>query len=155
MDDDLIIGLHAQEGAEGRIGRRRLTNSNPPGDFTDAAWCGRKTRRGTPCRCPGMAHGAGALHGGLSTGPKPEEGIGVSESQCQAWPVHEFTTRAETTRASSRTVRGMARGLTPMLRSLCGKPRIGAQRHAPRMATAKCGDSPTRTDDGNSLSPVI
>src|SRR6516225_9868959 len=103
-----------------------------------------------------MAHGAGALHGGLSTGPKPEEGIGVSESQCQAWPVHEFTTRAKTTRASSRTVRAIARRLTPMLRSPYGKRRpIGARRHASRMATAKCGDFPTRTDDGNSHSPVI
>jgi hypothetical protein len=55
--------------------RGRLNNGNPPGDFTRAARCGAKTRRGTPCQCPAMANGRCRLHGGLSTGPKTAEGI--------------------------------------------------------------------------------
>jgi hypothetical protein len=55
--------------------RGRLNNGNPPGDFTRAARCGAKTRRGTPCQCPAMGNGRCRLHGGLSTGPKTAEGI--------------------------------------------------------------------------------
>ena len=52
-----------------------LKSGNPPGDFSKAARCGAKTRRGTPCQCPAMANGRCRLHGGLSTGPKTAEGI--------------------------------------------------------------------------------
>ena len=52
-----------------------LRNANPPGDFSKAARCGAKTRRGTPCQCPAMPNGRCRLHGGLSTGPKTPEGI--------------------------------------------------------------------------------
>lgn len=55
--------------------RGRLRNGNPPGDFTKAARCGAKTRRGTPCQCPAMRNGRCRLHGGLSTGPKTPDGI--------------------------------------------------------------------------------
>ena len=38
--------------------------------------CGAKKRRkGTPCGSPAMANGRCRIHGGLSTGPKTEEGI--------------------------------------------------------------------------------
>src|SRR5947209_123450 len=53
----------------------RLKNGNPPGDYTKAARCGARTRRGTPCQCPAMRNGRCRLHGGLSTGPKTAEGI--------------------------------------------------------------------------------
>ena len=53
----------------------RLKNGNPSGDFTKAARCGAKTRRGTRCQCPAMPNGRCRLHGGLSTGPKTAEGI--------------------------------------------------------------------------------
>ena len=37
---------------------------------------GPKTRRGTPCQCPGMKTNSRCrVHGGLSTGPKTPEGI--------------------------------------------------------------------------------
>jgi len=52
-----------------------LKNDNPPGDFSKAARCGAKTRRGTSCQCPAMLNGRCRLHGGLSTGPKTPEGI--------------------------------------------------------------------------------
>jgi hypothetical protein len=55
--------------------RGRLNNGNLAGDFTSAARCGAKTRRGTPCQCPAMGNGRCRLHGGLSTGPKTAEGI--------------------------------------------------------------------------------
>jgi hypothetical protein len=58
-------------------GTRRgwLKNGNPPGDFSKAARCGAKTRRGTPCQCRAMPNGRCRLHGGLSTGPKTGDGI--------------------------------------------------------------------------------
>ena len=52
-----------------------LRNGNPSGDFSKAARCGAKNRRGTPCRCPAMPNGRCRLHGGLSTGAKTAEGI--------------------------------------------------------------------------------
>ena len=52
-----------------------LKNGNPPGDFSKAARCGAKNRRGTTCRCPAMPNGRCRLHGGLSTGPKTLVGI--------------------------------------------------------------------------------
>jgi hypothetical protein len=55
--------------------RGLLRNANPPGDFSKAARCRAKTRRGTPCQCPAMPNGRCRLHGGLSTGPKTAEGI--------------------------------------------------------------------------------
>lgn len=55
--------------------RGRLRNGNPSGDFSKAARCGAKNRRGTPCKCPAMANGRCRLHGGLSTGPKTLAGI--------------------------------------------------------------------------------
>lgn len=36
--------------------------------------CEAKTRRGTNCLCKALASGRCKLHGGLSTGPKTEEG---------------------------------------------------------------------------------
>jgi hypothetical protein len=52
-----------------------LRNGNPPSDFSKAARCGAKTRRGTRCQCPAMANGRCRLHGGLSTGARTPEGI--------------------------------------------------------------------------------
>jgi hypothetical protein len=52
-----------------------LKNGNAPGDFSKAARCGAKTRRGTLCQCPGMRNGRCRLHGGLSTGAKTAEGM--------------------------------------------------------------------------------
>ena len=51
-----------------------LKNGNQPGDFRKAPRCGAKTRHGTACQCPAMRNGRCRLHGGLSTGPKTEEG---------------------------------------------------------------------------------
>ena len=45
-----------------------LKNGNPPGDFSKAARCGAKTRRGTPCQAPAMANGRCRMHGGKSPG---------------------------------------------------------------------------------------
>ena len=58
-------------------GTRRgwLKNGNRPGDFSKAARCEAKTRRGTPCQCRAMPNGRCRLHGGLSTGPKTAAGI--------------------------------------------------------------------------------
>jgi hypothetical protein len=62
--------------AEPHEGRRGwLKNGNPPGDFTKAARCGARNRRGGPCQGPAMKNGRCRNHGGLSTGPKTPEGI--------------------------------------------------------------------------------
>jgi hypothetical protein len=63
--------------AETPLEKRRgtLRNGNPSGDFSKAARCGAKNRRGTPCQCPAMPNGRCRLHGGLSTGPKTPAGI--------------------------------------------------------------------------------
>jgi hypothetical protein len=53
-------------------------DSNP---FSDVVRCGAKTRRGTACQCPAMKNGRCRLHGGLSTGPKTEEG----RARCGNW----------------------------------------------------------------------
>lgn len=36
--------------------------------------CEARTRRGTACQCKAMANGRCKFHGGLSTGPKTEDG---------------------------------------------------------------------------------
>jgi hypothetical protein len=63
--------------AETPLEKRRgtLRNGNPSGDFSKAARCGAKNRRGTSCRCPAMPNGRCRLHGGLSTGARTAEGI--------------------------------------------------------------------------------
>lgn len=58
-----------------RRGCLKNGNGNPPGDFSKAPRCGAKNRRGTPCQCPAMKNRRCRLHGGLSTGPKTQEGI--------------------------------------------------------------------------------
>jgi len=63
------------EGAPQEPRRGWLKNGNRPGDFSRAPRCGAKNRRGLPCQCPAMANGRCRIHGGLSTGPKTEEGI--------------------------------------------------------------------------------
>jgi hypothetical protein len=55
--------------------RGSLKNGNPSGDFSKAARCCAKTRRGSACQCPGMKNGRCRLHGGLSTGAKTAAGI--------------------------------------------------------------------------------
>ena len=53
-----------------------LKNGNPPGDPSNAARCGAKTRRGTVCRAPAMRNRRRCrLHGGKSTGPKTAAGL--------------------------------------------------------------------------------
>lgn len=55
--------------------RGMLRNGNPPGDFSKAARCGARTRRGSRCGGPAMPNGRCRMHGGLSTGPKTLEGL--------------------------------------------------------------------------------
>jgi hypothetical protein len=53
----------------------RLKNGNPPGDLTQVARCGAKTRRQTPCQSPAMKNGRCQMHGGKSTGPRTAAGL--------------------------------------------------------------------------------
>jgi hypothetical protein len=57
------------------MNRGWLKNGNLGGDWTTAARCGAKNRRGLPCQCPAMPNGRCRLHGGKSTGPRTAEGI--------------------------------------------------------------------------------
>lgn len=57
------------------VRRGWLKNGNPPGDLTEAAPCGARTRKGTPCKGPAMPNGRCRMHGGPSTGPRTAAGI--------------------------------------------------------------------------------
>jgi hypothetical protein len=79
-----------------------LRNGNPSGDFSKAARCGAKNRKGTPCQCPAMRNGRCRLHGGLSTGPNTSEGI---ERIRQAVTKHgQYSKAAKAERQLSRTM---------------------------------------------------
>ena len=48
--------------------------------------CGAKNRRGEPCQCKQVFRGGRCLfHGGLSTGPKTEEGKARALAALKAW----------------------------------------------------------------------
>jgi hypothetical protein len=56
-----------------------LKHGNPVGDYLKSPRCGAMNRRGTACQCPAMRNKHGVytrcrLHGGLSRGPKTQEG---------------------------------------------------------------------------------
>ena len=57
----------------------RLKNGNTPAPISralEAPRCGARCKRtGAPCRAPAMQNGRCRLHGGLSTGPRTQEGI--------------------------------------------------------------------------------
>ena len=89
--------------------RGRLRNGNTPGDFSKAAPCGAKTRRGTDCQCRAMPNGRCRLHGGLSTGPKTSDGI---ERIRRAVTKHgKYTGAAKAERDSIRALLRDARAL--------------------------------------------
>ena len=69
-----------------------LKNGNQPGDFSKAPRCGAKTRKGTPCKAPGMANGRCRLHGGKSTGPRTPEGL--KRSKMANWKTGEHSAEA-------------------------------------------------------------
>lgn len=66
--------LHAAPGAR----RGRLRNGNASGDYLRSPRCGARTRTGCCCRQPATPNGRCRLHGGLSTGPRTSEGLGIS-----------------------------------------------------------------------------
>jgi hypothetical protein len=94
-----------------------LKNGNLPGDFSKAAFCGAKTRRGTGCRCRAMANGRCRLHGGLSTGPKTAAGI---ERIRRAVTKHGHYSAAA--KAERRYIRELLKGCLSTLAALAPKP---------------------------------
>src|ERR1700683_834533 len=86
-----------------------LKSGNTPGDFSKAARCGAKTRRGTPCQCPAMPNGRCRLHGGLSTGARTAEG---TERIRRAVTKHgRYSKSAKEERRNWRTLMRQARAL--------------------------------------------
>ena len=77
-----------------------LKHGNPPGDFTKAARCGAKTRRGTACQCPGMKNGRCRMHGGLSTGPRTAAGL--ERSRRARWKHGAYSRETRALLAESR-----------------------------------------------------
>jgi len=58
----------------------KLKNGTPAFDLSSLASCGARTRAGTPCKRLGkLKTGRCRLHGGLSTGPRTEEGLKKSQ----------------------------------------------------------------------------
>jgi len=91
--------------------------SNKPHDsnpFSDIPRCGAKTRRGPPCKCPAMKNGRCRLHGGLSTGPRTEEG----RAKCGNWKhgLYSELARFERERVSELLIQ--AAGLVKVLDNL-------------------------------------
>jgi hypothetical protein len=92
-----------------------LRNGNRPGDFSKAARCGAKTRRGTRCQCPARPNGRCRLHGGLSTGPKTAAGI---ERIRQTVTKHgRYSAAAKQLRKQYRALVGDSRELLRQIRS--------------------------------------
>src|SRR5262245_21359872 len=90
-----------------------LKNGNSPGDFTAAARCGAKTRRGTPCQGPAMRNGRCRMHGGASTGPRTAAGI---EAIRRSRTIHGYYSAAAVN--ERRTARQLTRELRHLLKSL-------------------------------------
>jgi len=92
-------------------GKRRgwLLNGNPPGDFSTAARCLAKTRRGSLCQAPAMRNGRCRLHGGPSTGPRTAEGL--ERSRRARWKHGFYSREAVDARAKARRTLRMLRDL--------------------------------------------
>ena len=100
-----------QASGEKRLGS--LKNGNPSGDFTKAARCGAKNRRGLPCQQPAMKNGRCRLHGGKSTGARTPEG---RRRIAQANLKHGYFTKAA--RQERRDFRALLKGLRQQMREL-------------------------------------
>jgi hypothetical protein len=70
-----------------------LKNGNPPGDFTKAARCGARTRRGGACQSPAMPNARCRMHGGTSTGPKTPQGL--ERSRRANWKHGQYSAEAK------------------------------------------------------------
>ena len=82
----------APKSAETALDRRCphgwLKYGNAPYDIRNVKRCGARNRRGGACGSPAMANGRCRLHGGLSTGPKTEEGVErIRRASDEAWAV--------------------------------------------------------------------
>ena len=142
-------------------GRSRGPNRAPTAYEQQSSWgfhqcCVVRSKDETRDALPVPRKGKRRNGAGFLLGRRPKKELASPKANVKLGPFTSSRRGPKLRARPARTVRGIARGLTPMLRSLYGKPRpIGAQRHASRMAMAKCGDFSTITDDGNSLSPVI
>lgn len=113
------LGSSAANGSLPRSGdgphakRGWLKNGNPPGDLSQVARCGAKTRRGAPCRAPAMANGRCRMHGGCSTGPRTPEGL----ERCRRanWKHGRYSASAKAERKALRAQRRWLRQCTGML----------------------------------------
>ncbi|WP_139201688.1 HGGxSTG domain-containing protein [Rhodanobacter glycinis] len=58
------------------MSERQPTRRGTPSDYAgdDPDLCNARTRSGQPCRALKLAHGRCKWHGGLSTGPRTQEG---------------------------------------------------------------------------------
>ncbi len=88
-----------------------LRHGNRPGDYAKAPRCGACTRSGGCCRQPAMKNGRCRMHGGLSTGPRTEEGL--ARSRWARWK-HGFDSAA--IRALRRETMLTARRLAGLVR---------------------------------------
>jgi hypothetical protein len=129
----------------------KLTNSNPPGDFTNAAWCGRQTRRGTPCQRPGMANGATGRAFYWAEDRRKNWYIRKPMSSQAHSRVHDAgQDHARVQPNSSRDSAG-----TDCARCTGSRDRSDDSATRREWQSQSGGDFSTITDDGNSLSPVI
>ena len=111
-----------RDGATNRRHRGWLKHGNPPGDLSQVATCGARSKRGgQPCRAPAMRNGRCRLHGGLSTGPRTPEGLarsrrarwkhgGYSVEERQRYLELSAACRAHAVTAAARVDKALADG---------------------------------------------
>ena len=114
-----------------------LRNGNPRGDPNLAPRCGAKNRAGCPCRAPAMKNGRCRMHGGLSTGPRTEDGRARIAA---AKTTHGFYT------AESREARRRADAFVAETRALLAELRkVGVgEGEAPRGVAVRAGGKRAR-----------
>jgi hypothetical protein len=77
-----------------------LKNGNPPGDLSNAARCGAKTRKKVPCQGPAMANSRCRMHGGASTGPRTPSGL--ERSRLARWRHGVYSSQMRTLLTENR-----------------------------------------------------
>ena len=109
---------------------KRLRNSNPVGDPSQAARCGAQTRSGAACQGPAMANGRCRMHGGPSTGPRTPEGL--ANSRQAQWKHGLYSAERKRLRRQLRWVGEFARVLSridkmfPNATRVCTSSPLGA-----------------------------
>ena len=132
-----VIGQR-REAAPTLVGRGKLRNGNPSGDYMTAPRCGARTRAGCSCRQPAMKNGRCRFHGGKSTGARTESGRRRARTArlAHGFRSAEIIDLRKAAAATSRRLRTLLSGRIP-----AGH---GVDRHVLRFVAVPRRESPSR-----------